>query len=49
MLLVGWCSLTSGMSLKAGCSGPSMMVERTSVDGWMVLGGGLGCQMLGLK
>jgi hypothetical protein len=29
MLLVSWCSWTSGMSSKAGCSGPSVMVERT--------------------
>jgi hypothetical protein len=29
MLLVGCCSWTSGMSLKAGCSGHLVMVERT--------------------
>jgi hypothetical protein len=29
MLLVGWCSWTSGMSPKAGCSGPSVIVEMT--------------------
>jgi hypothetical protein len=28
MLLVGLCSWTSGISPKAGCSGPSVMVER---------------------
>jgi hypothetical protein len=34
MLLAGWCSWTSGISPKVGCSGPSVMVERIRVDGW---------------
>jgi hypothetical protein len=29
MLLVGWCSWTSGMSVKVGCSGPLVMEKRT--------------------
>jgi hypothetical protein len=31
--LVGGYSWTSGMSLRAGCSGPSVMVERTWLGG----------------
>jgi hypothetical protein len=30
------------MTPKVECSKPSVMVERVSVDGWMVLGGGMG-------
>jgi hypothetical protein len=41
-MLVGWCSWTSRMTPKVECSKPSVMVERVSVDGWMVLGGGMG-------
>jgi hypothetical protein len=34
LLLVGYCNSTSGISLKAACSKPSIMVERFSVCGW---------------
>jgi hypothetical protein len=33
-MLAGWCSWTSGMSPKAGFSGPSVMAGRIWVDGW---------------
>jgi hypothetical protein len=35
-ILAGWCSWSSGMSLKVGCSDPSMMVDRIWMDGWRV-------------
>jgi hypothetical protein len=34
MLLVGWWSWTSGISLKARCSGASVIVGRVRVDEW---------------
>jgi hypothetical protein len=33
--LVGWWSCTSGIFLKTGCSGPSLMVGRLWVDIWL--------------
>jgi hypothetical protein len=33
-MLAGWCSWTSGMSPKDGCSEPSAMVERIWMGGW---------------
>jgi hypothetical protein len=34
VLLAGYCSWTSGMSPKVGCSELSVMVERICVGGW---------------